>query len=1428
MKMILLQPVIVFLLLISIAVSAHAQVNLDGTLGTAGKLNLSGPDYEIKADYGQLLGKNLFHSFEMFNINTGESATFRGQGADNIISRVTGGNFSWIDGTLRSAIPDADLYLLNPAGVMFGPNASLDLSGSFHVSTADYLRMGNGERFYSMPHENNVLSAAAPTAFGFLDGDVASISIEGRGEINEQEWYENVTGLLVSEKDTISLIGGDIEIKNGTFFKSTMFDEVVRPGEVVAYEGRINIASVASVGEVIPTGSDLDVSSCNNLGSTDIYGKSVIDASGMKGGNIYIRGGDFFLDDSAVHAYGFNDAGNISIETERSFFENGALISGSAYGIGVGGNIVIRSSESVSLYGNDSKGQSSVIEASAYDSDAGNVVIETKNLSLKDDAQINTASLGIGNGGNVTINASESVIFSESKPDGYGSSIATLIGEYADAGKGGDVLIETKNLSLNDGSWIGSYTEGKGKGGNITIHASESVNLSGINNKGNPSVISAGSFGDEGNSGDAGDIFIKAKKLVFSDRGEISTRALYAGGGKITLNADEFIRLSNGNIVSSVRGGTDDAGDISIENPAFFTMNHSNIRASADEGNGGNIDIAAGHFIQSYDSMVNASSEKGIDGIVKIKSPDEDISSSLALLPENFPDADHWMKTPCSYRSGQDVGRFVISGRDGVPTPGDDFLTSPPLVRVGLDWEKYYRKGDFEKAVLFLEQVINRVSPEEDTDRYLEILLPLASAYQAIGHHQKALSHLKKALPVVEKTGENSHKAVFFSSFGDLYLSFGNWKKAEKYLQKGMEQARMAGNPHILASVLNNMGIFLAVVAAADDDYEDYNEATEAYEKGLELLDSVHGSYVRELKSKILINLVRVKIMGNAEDVFRALDNALLYTGELPDFHSKARDLTSLARLVQKIMEKPYAKQSFQTGPGNLSAIASQLLNKAKLIAENLQDNRTASYACGYLGQLHESEARYKEGVSLTRKAIFLAQQGYYPEILYLWQWQLGRLFRATADTESAIQAYKRAISTLEPVRKEFFTGYRYKKGIFDKKVRPVYSGLADLLLSQLENRDSPGLLFEARDTMELLKTAELQDFFQDECVSAMKKEKSLDRSHPRTAVIYPVSLPDRLALLMILPDGIKLVNVHVGSETLRENAERFLSRLRSSQKEKRIQYYGKKLYNWLIRPAQAELSAQEIDTLIIAPDGILRLIPFSALYDGAHYLAEKYALATIPAITLTDFEPTELKDARILLAGLSQEAKPPLENVEKELEDIRMIMKHGRIVLDKDFTNDNLNHEFSGHEYTVVHISTHGNFGNDPADTYLQTYPDQRLTMDDLEKLVGLGRFRDKKLDLLSLSACRTAEGNERAALGLAGVAVKAGVRSAIALLWSAEADASSLLMTEFYRQLNAGGISKAKALQNAQKKFIIHPDYSDYSHPEYWALFLLIGNWL
>lgn len=163
---------------LSLAHSSQAQITLDGSLGPRGPL--SGPNYAIPHDVGQSRGRNLFQSFGQFNIQRGESATFTGPTSiRNILSRVTGGQSSTIDGTLRSTIPGAHLYLLNPSGVLFGPNATLDVQGSFHISTADYLRLADGTRFVARLSDTTTLSVAPPAAFGFLGPTAAPITVQG-------------------------------------------------------------------------------------------------------------------------------------------------------------------------------------------------------------------------------------------------------------------------------------------------------------------------------------------------------------------------------------------------------------------------------------------------------------------------------------------------------------------------------------------------------------------------------------------------------------------------------------------------------------------------------------------------------------------------------------------------------------------------------------------------------------------------------------------------------------------------------------------------------------------------------------------------------------------------------------------------------------------------------------------------------------------------------------------------------------------------------------------------------------------------------------------------------------------------------------------------------------------------------------------------
>ncbi len=739
--------------------------------------------------------------------------------------------------------------------------------------------------------------------------------------------------------------------------------------------------------------------------------------------------------------------------------------------------------------------------------------------------------------------------------------------------------------------------------------------------------------------------------------------------------------------------------------------------------------------------------------------------------------------------------------------------------------EEFYKKGDFEHAALSWEQAIHLMNPEPDTAMYSETVMHLANAYQELGYHMKALAVLDNALPYVEKSNDKYSCILILNTLGDVHLSLGNIVESFNYLMKGVKKAQSladsdTGKGYFLASSLNNLGNILV----ADENFQ---EALTAYDECIKLISQSENA--ADLKSKVLMNLFFARSeISTYEDALAALNDSLAHIRSRQDSHEKAANMISLALLIRKRVQKSKTgNQKSELHSSQLTTHRYNLLNEAKQIGSVLQNPVISSYAYGYMGQLYEDRKRYPEALKLTRSAIFLAEQGNYPEILYLWQWQTGRLFKALGRVEQAEKAYTGAIQTLSPIRHELFRGHRLQKDSFKEKVKPVYLGFAELQLMQAETADEENRvnrLKQARDTIELLKTAELQDFFQDECITTREGSESPNHAPPNTALIYPISFQDHLTLLMILPNGMKHVNVPVDSDRLGTMVKQFRKHLQTRTRKLFIPD-GRQLFDWLIRPAEPELTAQDVDTLIIAPDGALRLIPFSALLDGRRFLVEKYAVGTIPA-SIGDPWPVEMENIPTLLIGISESVQdfPPLPNVKQELEDIKEIMDARTVLRDQEYTISNITEELKNKEYSVVHIATHGVFGGNYRDSFLLAY-DDKLTMNRLEQLISLGRFRENQVELLTLSACQTALGDERAALGLAGVAVKAGAGSAVATLWFVDDEATSVAVREFYRQLRIPGMTKAKALQNTQKKLIAKLRYR---HPIYWAPFLLIGNWL
>ncbi|MBE9561485.1 MAG: filamentous hemagglutinin N-terminal domain-containing protein, partial [Proteobacteria bacterium] len=309
-----------FLLTIFLSVtslSVWAEIVTDGTLGQ--KLNLSGPDFQITPDLGQQHGGNLFHSFQDFNLNSLESATFSGPNSVNsIISRVTGGNPSLIDGLIRSTIPNADMYFLNPYGIMFGPNAQLDVQGSFHTSTADYLKLGEDGRFDARNPSDSLLTVAPVSAFGFLTDNPAPITIDN-------------SKLSVPDGKTFSLVSGDLDIKGDDFFYYV--DWFFRPFEVViedekssiikAKGGNINLVSLSTKGEIT------DFNPEKNMKGGDItIHNSHIDVSSEGGTHIFIYGSDINIINSGINSivYGEVDDTKIDIHADNLTFKDSSVM----------------------------------------------------------------------------------------------------------------------------------------------------------------------------------------------------------------------------------------------------------------------------------------------------------------------------------------------------------------------------------------------------------------------------------------------------------------------------------------------------------------------------------------------------------------------------------------------------------------------------------------------------------------------------------------------------------------------------------------------------------------------------------------------------------------------------------------------------------------------------------------------------------------------------------------------------------------------------------------------------------------------------------------------------------------------------------------------------------------------------------------------
>ncbi len=725
-----------------------------------------------------------------------------------------------------------------------------------------------------------------------------------------------------------------------------------------------------------------------------------------------------------------------------------------------------------------------------------------------------------------------------------------------------------------------------------------------------------------------------------------------------------------------------------------------------------------------------------------------------------------------------------------------------------------FKRGDFEQAVSSWTEASRLYESEGMPKEQCKALIKISQVYQSIGQHSRALHNLEAALVLAEKSGDRSLVATVLGSLGNLYIATGPVHESYRYLNEGLAMARYQDNSALSAVILNNLGNLLA-------SQQRYEEAIAAYSESRALADKTGN---RPLAATALTNAATASIREGEYKAARVfLDKAWDKIQGLDNTYDKAYGLTNIGLVYQGL--RPHLND-----PNNLLFhLAARAFYEAVHVSEVIDNPRAASYAWGYLGKLYQDEQKYQEALQMTREATFAAQRVNARESLYRWHWQAGRLLNTLGRIDEAISAYRQAVPVIQSIRQEFSSCYGRAQSSFREYAGSLYLELVDLLLQRAASMGDPepyeAYLLEAREAVEVLKAFELREYFEDDCVDAARTGiTKLDIVSQTAVVVYPVLLPDRTEILVSLPTGMKRFSVQVGAESLTREVREFRYKLEKRTTREYLPH-AQKLYDWLIRPFEQDLKTSAINTMVFVPDGPLRTIPMAALHDGKQFLISKYALAITPGLNLTDPRPIERENMRVLAVGLTESAQgfPPLPFVSEELQAIQTLYG-GKLLLDGDFLIPALQKTLNDEYFNIVHIASHGQFDGDVDKTFVLAF-DDKITMDLLDQYVGLFRFRDVPLELLALSACETAAGDDRAALGLAGVAVKTGARSALATLWYVNDQASSILVAEFYRQLQDASISRAVAIQRAQSKVL---DDRRYEHPGYWSPFILINNWL
>ncbi|KYC38756.1 hypothetical protein WA1_35235 [Scytonema hofmannii PCC 7110] len=757
----------------------------------------------------------------------------------------------------------------------------------------------------------------------------------------------------------------------------------------------------------------------------------------------------------------------------------------------------------------------------------------------------------------------------------------------------------------------------------------------------------------------------------------------------------------------------------------------------------------------------------------------------------------------------------------------------------------YQNLGEWNKAEKAIVNSLNLLKRQKEHSQILAVSLNTLGTLQlAQGKGEAALESWQKAERAYAAAGDLVGKTGSQINQAQALQSLGYYRRSQSLLASITEQLQSQPDSLLKMQTLQSLGVALQMVG-------DVQKSQDILKQSLAISDRINspedtsqilfslGNTARDQEQKqVALNYYQqaaAKTTNPRLQVEAQLNQLSLYTetsqwkqaqsllvpiktqlNNLPPSRTSIYAAVNFARSLSQLAQQRggYPAQYQE---------AAQVLARGVQQAETLGDTRAKAYALVKLGGLYFQTQQLDLALQLTEQAQQIAEAIYASDIAYQAYWQIGRIRKIQGDVKAAIVAYDLAVNMLKSLRSDLVSINRDVQFSFQESVEPIYRELVDLLLQS--SKPSPENLVQARETIEALQLAELDNFFREACIEA--KPQQIDQIDNTAAVIYPIILRDRLEVILSIP-GKPLLSYKTSlSKTDLENN---LKQMRQSlnlaySNEERLRLY-QYLYDWLIRPVESDLAKSGVKTLAFVLDGRLRTLPMAALHDGKQFLVEKYNLALSPGMQLLQARSFAGNNLKMMTAGLSaaRQGFKALPGVNMEVKQIVSEVP-GQFLLNEKFTSANLQKAVQSKPFSILHLATHGQFSSRSDDTFILTW-DSKIKVKELGELIkSRNEDETQPIELLVLSACQTAQGDDRAILGLAGIAVHSRARSTLATLWAVKDESTAKFMSEFYKHLRQPGIDKAEALRQAQLTFL-HD--ADFSHPFYWAPFVLVGNWL